>query len=158
MIISSKNKNSLKLFLKFLKSLAKKKDLSFHGNYEISQRKTFSKFFTILKSPHINKTAQEQFEFRLFTKNVKITTFQILKVLIVFKKILTIIFAELKFSLKLNLDLRNKSVFFSRLLKPQNGILCLTKLFFVKMIQLTFSLFNFYGKQKLIFFLKNTSV
>lgn len=33
-------------------------------------------FITVLKSPHINKTAQEQFEYRTYCKYVIVSTFQ----------------------------------------------------------------------------------
>jgi len=57
------------------------------GILSYSQQKQKRKIFTTLKSPHVNKTAQEQIEYRLFSKHINIFSFQILKFLILIKKI-----------------------------------------------------------------------
>jgi ribosomal protein S10 len=57
------------------------------GLLSYSQQKQKRKIFTTLRSPHVNKTAQEQIEFRLFSKRIKIFSFQILKFLVLIKKI-----------------------------------------------------------------------
>ena len=54
--IYSKNLNSLTNFLKFF-------------------------FLSVLKSPHVNKKSQEQFEYYIYTKQLKIHVFQIAKFL-----------------------------------------------------------------------------
>ena len=46
-----------------------------------------TKRFTILKSPHVNKTAQEQFEVNWFLINVQIDSFDISKFLIFNEKL-----------------------------------------------------------------------
>jgi hypothetical protein len=58
-----------------------------NGILNYSQQKQKRKVFTTLKSPHVNKTAQEQIEYRLFSKHINIFSFQILKFLIFIKKI-----------------------------------------------------------------------
>jgi hypothetical protein len=58
-----------------------------NGLLNYSQQKQERKVFTTLKSPHVNKTAQEQIEYRLFTKHINIFSFQLLKFLILIKKI-----------------------------------------------------------------------
>ena len=70
--IRSKNKNSLKKFLNVFKNLSKNKRLQLNKTLNFFQKKRYNKVFTILKSPHVNKTAQEQFEFNLFAKSIKI--------------------------------------------------------------------------------------
>ena len=85
--ISSKNNTSLKSFLKVFKTLGQSKALKLNKTLTVFQKKRFKKVFTILKSPHVYKTAQEQFESNLFAKNFKAQTFQILKTLIILKKI-----------------------------------------------------------------------
>ena len=39
-------------------------------------KKKKRKFVTVLKSPHVNKTAQEQFEFRFYNKQFLINSFK----------------------------------------------------------------------------------
>ena len=64
--ITSKNMNSLKLFLKFFnKSLKFKKfKIVLLQTHFISKKKR--KKFTVLKSPHVNKKAGEKFEYFLY--------------------------------------------------------------------------------------------
>lgn len=42
--------------------------------------------FTVLKSPHVNKKAQEQFEFCLYKNQLSIYSYQTLKLLTILKK------------------------------------------------------------------------
>lgn len=74
--ISSKNKETLQLFLMFLSKLE-------NNNFLIKYfpKQKIKKFITVLKSPHINKSAQEQFEFRVYTKKLQISSPQHLKFL-----------------------------------------------------------------------------
>jgi ribosomal protein S10 len=58
-----------------------------NGLLSYSQQKQNRKVFTTLKSPHVNKTAQEQIEYRLFSIRINIFSFQILKFLVLIKKI-----------------------------------------------------------------------
>ena len=63
--VSSKSKETLKLFLAFLSKFK-------HSNLIIKYfpKRKIKKFVTILKSPHVNKSAQEQFEFKINTKKL----------------------------------------------------------------------------------------
>lgn len=79
--IKSKNKSSLNIFLKIFKTLVKQKNLNFTNN------KKFIKRLTFLKSPHVNKTAQEHFDFVIFSKLTCVKNFQIFKILMILKKI-----------------------------------------------------------------------
>ena len=67
--------------------------------------KSFSKqnarqFITILKSPHVNKTAQEQFEFRFYTKEFIVNSFKPLTFFLILKKINNLSFSGI--DLKIN--------------------------------------------------------
>ena len=93
--ISSKNHNSLKSFLKVFKTLGKNDGLKLNKTLKIFQKERFKKVFTLLKSPHVYKTAQEQFESVLFAKTIKVQTFQVLKTLIILKKTQTLSFADI---------------------------------------------------------------
>nr|YP_010377388.1 ribosomal protein S10 [Nitzschia dissipata]QYB23075.1 ribosomal protein S10 [Nitzschia dissipata] len=79
--VSSKNKETLKLFLLFLSKLENNNLL-----IKYFPKQKIKKFITVLKSPHVNKSAQEQFEFRVHTKKLKISSSQHLKFLFFLKK------------------------------------------------------------------------
>merc|ERR1712194_334198 len=69
-----------------------------------NKKKTKNKF-TVLKSPHVNKKAREQFEIRNYTKILNIYSYQTLLLLFVIKRIKVSSFSEveLKIDLKYNL-------------------------------------------------------
>ena len=79
--VSSKKKETLQLFLMFLSKFKNNKLL-----IKYFPKQKIKKFITVLKSPHINKLAQEQFEFRVYTKKLKISLSQHLKFLYFLKK------------------------------------------------------------------------
>lgn len=68
------------------------------------------KKFTVLKSPHVNKTAQEQFEFRLHSKQIIIFSPQIFKILIFFKRFQATLFSDIRFQIQLSLNSSQSSV------------------------------------------------
>ena len=80
--ISSKNKNSLESFLFFISKI---KIPIIIGNYPQHKKK---KFLTVLRSPHVNKTAQEQFEFKVYSRKLVIQSSQHKMLLIFLKKII----------------------------------------------------------------------
>lgn len=83
LLIHSKNLNSLTKFLKFIYKLKIDKifKLKFYS-IQSQQKKNFS-FFSALQSPHVNKKSQEQFEYSLHNKKLKINASQIIKFLTV---------------------------------------------------------------------------
>ena len=93
--LSAKDKSSLKKFLDFIKKIK-------HSNLIISSfsKKKIKKFLTVLKSPHVNKTAQEQFEFRIYTHKLRIRSFQSLKFLLILKKIKKLSFPGVNIKIK----------------------------------------------------------
>jgi ribosomal protein S10 len=95
--ISSKNKETLKLFLRFL-SKFDSSNLNLVLKYFPKQK--IKKFITILKSPHVNKSAQEQFEFRVYTKKLFINSTQHLKFLYFLKKLQNTIFPFVNLKVK----------------------------------------------------------
>ena len=94
--IYSKNFNSIKIFLNFFYQKLTFKSL----NYQIFkckfQKPIQKKILTVLKSPHVNKTAQEQFESRLFKKQLTIFSYKSFLLLILLKYLKFILFPELK--------------------------------------------------------------
>lgn len=79
--VSSKNKKMLKNFVQFLLKLE-----STSHFLKFFSKKNARKFVTVLKSPHVNKTAQEQFEFRFHTKEFILNSFKPLTFFLILKK------------------------------------------------------------------------
>lgn len=79
--VFSKNKKSLHEFLIFLSKI--KSPIIIFCNFPQKKTKTF---FTLLKSPHVNKTAQEQFEYKIFSKTLSVWSPQYKLLLILLKK------------------------------------------------------------------------
>lgn len=95
--IKSKNKNSIHDFILFFNK-SKTRDLNVIKKY--FQKNIKKKRLTILKSPHVNKKAQEQFESRLFEKQFTIQTTKILKYLIFLKRLNYNLFPDIDIKLK----------------------------------------------------------
>lgn len=118
--IKSKNNNSLKSFLKVFNVLAKNNKLKLNKILTVFHKKKFKKVFTILKSPHIYKTAQEQFEYILFAKTFKVDTYQVLKTLIVLKKIQQRSFADTQIKITyIIIPNTKKKIFLNYLIKKK---------------------------------------
>jgi ribosomal protein S10 len=95
--ISSKNEKSLNIFLAFISKHFKTKFNIIKKSIS-AQNKT--KILTILKSPHVNKTAQEQFEFRTFSKQILIKSAYLEKNIIFLKRVLNRSFHDISIALK----------------------------------------------------------
>ena len=146
--ISSKNNTSLKSFLKVFKTLGQSKALKLNKTLTVFQKKRFKKVFTILKSPHVYKTAQEQFESILFAKTFKAQTFQILKTLIILKKIQTRSFADTQIKITYIINPNpKKEVFVNFLIQKKIRIISsVPALKKTKNIGLYLLIANLYGK------------
>lgn len=84
--IKSKNQNSLKRFLKLLFKLSNNKKLNLNSVLKCFNKKSQEKVFTILRSPHVNKTSQEQFSYELRSNQLSLDSLQFFKFLIAIKK------------------------------------------------------------------------
>lgn len=94
--VYSKNYVSLKTFLNFFfKVCSNKRMKTYFVLTQHSKPKVIQKF-TVLKSPHVNKKAQEQFEFCLYKNQLSIYSYQTLKLLTILKKIQAKLFADVK--------------------------------------------------------------
>jgi ribosomal protein S10 len=96
--IFSKTQESIEQFLNFFIIFHNQKKLTLCSKTLKKIKK--NKKFTILKSPHVNKTAQEQFKFEVFSNEIFIKSHQILKILIVLKSIKKSLFPEIKIVVK----------------------------------------------------------
>ena len=63
--------------------------------------KTFSFLYTILKSPHVNKTTQEHFEQKIYNRQFKIYSSQNFVVLSILKFIKSYIFPDTSFKIEI---------------------------------------------------------
>jgi len=79
--IYSKNLNSVTNFLKFFYKLKANKTFKLKFYSIQSQQNDKFSFFSTLQSPHVNKKSQEQFEYSLHKKKLKIHVSQIVKFL-----------------------------------------------------------------------------
>ena len=114
--VTSKTKKSLYDFLSFLNSTS----IDFNTikkNFKNKKRKTK---FTILKSPHIYKTAQEQFQSSFFSNKIAIYSNSNFQFLIFLKKIKNNLFPDLKIKIKfpINKNVANKTQ--TLILNPNN--------------------------------------
>lgn len=94
--IYSKNANSLTNFLKFFYKLKKEKFLKLKFYTKQSQKKKNSSLISVLQSPHVNKKSQEQFEYYVYSKQLKIQAYQLTKFLFIWKWIKTKLFFDIK--------------------------------------------------------------
>ena len=111
LIIKSKNINSIINFIKLLKKFYKIYKLT--DSFFVSNKPRKRKMFSILRSPHVNKISQEQFEFKVYKREIIIQTKNYLKFLIMFKKLNKSIFSDLNITISL---LKKKNDYYSPIL------------------------------------------
>lgn len=114
LLISSKNKKTLNNFLNIFNEKFSIIDSTFiKKNYQKKSKKTI---ITILKSPHVNKTAQEQFEIIYTSKQIQVYTSHLFKFLIFLKKLKIYLFPNIHIKIKIvhnkkKIGLINKRIF-----------------------------------------------
>jgi ribosomal protein S10 len=96
LLVYTKNKNSLINFINFFEENLKQTFV------KVSMGKKLKKTVSVLKSPHVNKTAQEHFKYVHFYVKLQITTFELKKKLLVLKKIKNKLFPDVKIVIKGN--------------------------------------------------------
>lgn len=105
--ISSRNQESVKRFVNYLNVLPIQYlfESFFHFKYvKVPQSK---KVFTLLKSPHVHKSAQDQFEYLLFSTNVNLYSFNSSNFLFILKKINSKLFPDVKIKVKFYVSDKN---------------------------------------------------
>lgn len=118
LFIKTKNKNSLKKFIYFLRKNVYKNFNSINFYYPKKKNKSI---ITLLKSPHVNKTAQEQFEFKYFSIKLKIITTQAFKFLIFLKNIKNLLFADIQIKTKFNCNSKDQFMLKKKILNLDNS-------------------------------------
>ena len=105
LIIKSKNINSIINFIKFIKKFYKIYKLT--DSFFMLNKPSKRKMFSILRSPHVNKISQEQFEIRIYKRELIIQTKNYLKFLIMFKKLNKSLFSDLNITISLFIKKNN---------------------------------------------------
>ena len=97
----STDNNSLQKFVKFLtEKICKTKNACIIVNSSSKEKMVKTKF-TVLKSPHVNKTAQEQFEIRNYGHHLSIYSYQTLFLLVILKRINKSLYRDLKMKISI---------------------------------------------------------
>jgi ribosomal protein S10 len=115
-IISNNYKSINNFFLFFFNS----RKTSFNVIKKYFQKKRNKKILTILKSPHVNKKAQEQFESRIFSKQLKIYSSQNFQYLIFIKKIKTYLFPDALIKTKFTINQNETKQIRMQIFNPNN--------------------------------------
>jgi len=116
--ISSKDSQVLEKFSKFILRLEK-----FPIIIKCFSKSKKRKFITILKSPHVNKTAQEQFEFKYYSKEFLVDSLKPLTFFLVIKKIKNLSFPGIRLEVKGLLNSNKKTKSTLKLTNPDQIIL-----------------------------------
>ena len=99
--IYSKNYRSIKLISSFFTNKIFLESLNLTSSNFSYQTPTRTKLFTVLKSPHVNKTAQEHFEYTIYTKQFKIHSSKSFLLLVFLKKLKHNVFFDVMFKIEL---------------------------------------------------------
>jgi len=86
------------------------------------QKKNKHKFITILKSPHVNKTAQEQFEYKFFSSQFVFYPNDLFLSFIILKQVLKKAFPGLKIKILCNFDKKKQIKKLLNFLDPNNVV------------------------------------
>lgn len=116
-IILSKNRSSIDKFLTFFQNNIEPNFNVVKKNFQQKKRK---KKLTLLKSPHVNKTAQEQFEYRIFSKQISMYLDKHLKSLVLLKKLKTDLFPDVKIKVIFPINHSNTEKLRTNILNPNN--------------------------------------
>ena len=102
----SKNKESLDNFFIFFKHSLKIQEIQKPINY--TKKKKRKKKISVLTSPHVNKSAQEQFEYCVYSVKLVFYSYKTKKNLIMLKKIKNQLFPDIKIKITGENFLKNK--------------------------------------------------
>ena len=114
----SKNKKSVEnCFLFFLNNTS---ELNLNIIKKYFKKRKKKNILTVLKSPHVNKSAQEQFESKFFSKQLSVYSQKNFQVLLFLKKIKTYIFPDVKIKIRFILNENLSEKMKADILNPTN--------------------------------------
>jgi ribosomal protein S10 len=128
-ILKSKNRKSLENFYQFFN---RNTFQNFKSIKIFFQKKSKKKVITLLKSPHVNKSAQEQFELKIFSMQYKIKTSRAILFMVFLKKMKTNLFPDVSIKLQkisnvLKQKTYNKKLFYTERYKKKKFQIIKTK-------------------------------
>ena len=94
----SKDKTSINHFLEFLQNISKMQN--FQILKKLLNKKNNKKKISVLKSPHVNKTAQEQFEYIYYSTKISFNSWEIKKYFTFLKKTKNQLFPDISMNIK----------------------------------------------------------
>lgn len=115
LIVSSKNKKSIDKFYLFFSNII---ESNFNIVKKYSKKKKVRKGVTILKSPHVHKKAQEQFEVRIYSRCFFINIYQLPKHLFFFKELQKNLFPDVHIKFQFYINRQAKNCFKIKLFNP----------------------------------------
>ena len=113
--VTSKNKTSLSNFFNFIMKL--EFPIKIVKNAPKNKKKVF---LSVLKSPHVNKDAQEQFEFKTYSKNLTIWSTQLNLLILILKKAIKTSFPGVQIKIYYLINNKTKSKFLLKILNIKN--------------------------------------
>jgi len=114
--IESKSKKHLENFsIFFFKSLK-----NYNLINKVLTNKKKRKILTILKSPHVNKKAQEQFQVNIYSKKINLYSTQNKSILLFIKKISLTVFSNVKIQIKFSINSNLIKKTQTKILNPTN--------------------------------------
>lgn len=114
--LESKNEQSLKNYLKFFNKNIK----LYNSKIKLINKNKNKNFTTILKSPHVNKKAQEQFGYNIFSKQLLIAFPNNYQLIFFFKKIEQKLFPDIIVKIKTQFNKNLSKNLKKKLFNPDN--------------------------------------
>lgn len=124
----SKDEKSLKLFSQFFHYSLKIRKLQMPLYYK--KKKNKKQKIAVLKSPHVNKTAQDHFELRTYSLSIVVNSYKTQKYVLFLKKIKNQLFPEIKIKIKGYIFIKNSIK--NKFLNPNNFTFQVSKFNLIK--------------------------
>ena len=105
--ISCKEKKTLKQIFQFLALQYQAEIKKLQTPLYFNQKKTKIKKITVLKSPHVYKTAQRHFEYRIYSTKLQIQSYRPKKYFFMLKKLQNHVFPEVKITINKRVNHKN---------------------------------------------------
>ena len=121
--ITSKNEKSFKDYLKILLKNITLNNLT----TKLFNKKKKKFFITVLKSPHVNKKAQEQFGYHIYSKQLLLSTTNGYQWVLFLKKIEKNLFSDINLKIKFQLNNNLSKTSKRKVFNPDNFQICFLK-------------------------------
>lgn len=122
---SSKSKKSLNSLLKFLNYSLKIQNIKTPLNY--LKKKKIKKKISVLTSPHVNKSAQEHFEYNIYSIKIHFYLYRTKKYLVMLKKIKNKLFPDVLIQINMENSKKSDKNLIKNIINPNHFKLNLKK-------------------------------